>query len=107
MVRCLSPSLPVPAVSVATELMCEKQNVFIHVSSSAWLSFSSGHRPAQSNDHGGWPTPARGQIEECGAHFVVENLEDVRCEEVKTDEGTRLMFTAKLARALTEVRVMW
>ena len=27
---------------------------------------------------------SRGQIEECGAHFVVENLEDVRCEEIKT-----------------------
>jgi beta-phosphoglucomutase-like phosphatase (HAD superfamily) len=38
---------------------------------------------------------ARGQIEECGAHFVVENLEDVRCEEIKTDEGTRLMFTVE------------
>ena len=37
----------------------------------------------------------RGQIEECGAHFVVENLEDVRCEEIKTDEGTPLIFTVE------------
>ena len=29
MVRCLSPSLPVPAVSGATELICEKQSVFL------------------------------------------------------------------------------
>jgi beta-phosphoglucomutase-like phosphatase (HAD superfamily) len=36
-----------------------------------------------------------GQIEECGVHFVVENLEDVRCEEIKTDEGTCLMFTVE------------
>ena len=36
---------------------------------------------------------SRKQIEECGAHFVVDNLEDVRCEEMKTDDGTRLMFT--------------
>ena len=38
---------------------------------------------------------SRKQIEECGAHFVVENLEDVCtvcCEEMETDEGTRLMF---------------
>jgi hypothetical protein len=39
--------------------------------------------------------PSRGQIEECGAHFEVENLEDVRCEEIKTEEGTRLMFTVE------------
>jgi phosphoglycolate phosphatase-like HAD superfamily hydrolase len=45
---------------------------------------------------------ARGQIEECGAHFVLENLEDVRSEEIKTDEGTRLMFS----RALTDVPLM-
>jgi beta-phosphoglucomutase-like phosphatase (HAD superfamily) len=38
---------------------------------------------------------SRGQIEECGAHFVVENLDDVRCEEIKTDEGTRLMSTVE------------
>ena len=38
---------------------------------------------------------SRGQIEECGAHFVVENLEDVCCEEIETDEGTRLMFTVE------------
>jgi len=38
---------------------------------------------------------SRGQIEECGAHFVVEKLEDVRCEEIKTDEGTRLAFTVE------------
>ncbi len=34
-------------------------------------------------------------IEECGAHFVVETLEDVRCEVMETDEGTRLMFTVE------------
>ena len=38
---------------------------------------------------------SRNQIEEYGAHFVVENLEDVRCEVVATDEGTRLMFTVE------------
>jgi beta-phosphoglucomutase-like phosphatase (HAD superfamily) len=38
---------------------------------------------------------ARGQIEEYAAHFVVENLEDMHCEEIKTDEGTRLMFTVE------------
>jgi beta-phosphoglucomutase-like phosphatase (HAD superfamily) len=38
---------------------------------------------------------ARGEIEECGTHFVVENLEDVRCEELKTDEGTRRKFTVE------------
>jgi beta-phosphoglucomutase-like phosphatase (HAD superfamily) len=38
---------------------------------------------------------SRGQIEECGAHLVVEKLEDVRCEEIKTDEGSRLMFTVE------------
>jgi beta-phosphoglucomutase-like phosphatase (HAD superfamily) len=38
---------------------------------------------------------ARQQIEECGAHFVVENLDDVHCEEIKTVEGTRLMFTVE------------
>jgi hypothetical protein len=38
---------------------------------------------------------SREQIEECGAHFVVENLEDVRCEVMETDEGTRLMFTVE------------
>ncbi|KAI0264144.1 HAD-like domain-containing protein [Gloeopeniophorella convolvens] len=36
---------------------------------------------------------AREQIEECGAHFVVDTLEDVGCEVVETDEGSRLMFT--------------
>ena len=36
----------------------------------------------------------RKQVEECGAHFVVESLEDVRCE-IETDEGTRLMFTVE------------
>lgn len=36
---------------------------------------------------------SRKQVEECGAHFVVENLEDVRCEEMETEEGTCLMFT--------------
>lgn len=35
---------------------------------------------------------SRKRIEECGAHFVVETLEDVRCEVMETDEGTRLMF---------------
>ena len=38
---------------------------------------------------------SREQIEECGAHFVVENLEYVRCEEMETDEGLRLMFTVE------------
>ncbi|KAI0289336.1 HAD-like domain-containing protein [Russula brevipes] len=38
---------------------------------------------------------SRKQVEECGAHFVVENLGDVRCEEMETDEGTRLMFTVE------------
>ncbi len=38
---------------------------------------------------------SREQIGDCGAHFVVENLEDVRCEEIETDEGTRLMFTVE------------
>lgn len=38
---------------------------------------------------------SRGQIEECGAHFVVENLEDVRCEVIETEEGTCLMFTVE------------
>lgn len=38
---------------------------------------------------------SRKQIEKCGVHFVVENLEDVRCEEMETDEGTRLMFTVE------------
>jgi beta-phosphoglucomutase-like phosphatase (HAD superfamily) len=38
---------------------------------------------------------SRKRIEECGAHFVVENLEDVRCEVMETDEGTRLMFTVE------------
>jgi len=38
---------------------------------------------------------SRKQIEECSAHFVVENLEDVRCEVMETDEGTRLMFTVE------------
>ena len=36
---------------------------------------------------------SRRQVEECGAHYVVENLEDVHCEEIETDEGTRLVFT--------------
>jgi beta-phosphoglucomutase-like phosphatase (HAD superfamily) len=35
------------------------------------------------------------QIEECGVHFVVENLEDVCCEEIETDKGTRLIFTVE------------
>jgi beta-phosphoglucomutase-like phosphatase (HAD superfamily) len=38
---------------------------------------------------------SREQVGDCGAHFVVENLEDVRCEAVETDEGTRLMFTVE------------
>lgn len=38
---------------------------------------------------------SREQIEGCGAHFVVENLEYVRCEEMETDEGLRLMFTVE------------
>jgi len=38
---------------------------------------------------------SRRQVEECGAHYVVENLEDVHCEEIETDEGTRLMFTVE------------
>jgi beta-phosphoglucomutase-like phosphatase (HAD superfamily) len=38
---------------------------------------------------------SRKQIKDCGAHFIVENLEDVRCEEMETDEGTRLMFTVE------------
>jgi beta-phosphoglucomutase-like phosphatase (HAD superfamily) len=38
---------------------------------------------------------ARGQIEEYAAHFVVENLEDMHCEEIKTDGGIRLMFTVE------------
>jgi hypothetical protein len=29
------------------------------------------------------------------AHFVVESLEDVGYKEIKTDEGTRLMFTVE------------
>jgi len=37
----------------------------------------------------------RKHIEKCGAHFIVENLEDVRCEEAETDEGIRLMFTVE------------
>ena len=38
---------------------------------------------------------SREQIEDCGAHFIVENLEDVRCEVMETDEGIRLMFTVE------------
>ncbi|KAI0302452.1 HAD-like domain-containing protein [Multifurca ochricompacta] len=38
---------------------------------------------------------SREQIEGCGAQIVVENLEDVSCEEVETDEGLRLMFTVE------------
>jgi hypothetical protein len=47
--------LPIPKVSVGTELMGEKKAFFLNVSSSAWLSFSSGHRPAHSDHHGGRP----------------------------------------------------
>jgi hypothetical protein len=43
---------------------------------------------------------SRKQIEECGAHFVVENLEDVRCEEMETYEGARLMFTVEHNKCL-------
>jgi len=38
---------------------------------------------------------SRKQVEGCGAHFVVENLEDVRCDMMETDEGSRLMFTVE------------
>ena len=131
--------------------MSEKKNGFFILNilisrASAWLSVSSGHCPAQNNDHGGQPMSARGkpapdpfllaagclgycasrcvvfedspsgikagvaagvivvavctshfrgQIEDCGAHFVVEIMEDVLCEEIETDEGTRLMSTVE------------
>ncbi|KAI9454955.1 HAD-like domain-containing protein [Russula earlei] len=38
---------------------------------------------------------SREQIEQCGAHLIVENWEDVRCEEMETEDGTRLMFTVE------------
>ena len=35
----------------------------------------------------------RAKIENCGAHFLVENMDDVRCELVEVDGQLKLKFT--------------
>lgn len=35
----------------------------------------------------------RSKIENCGAHFIVENMEKVKCETVGEGENTQLKFT--------------
>ena len=69
------PYLLVPAVSVETELMCYRASrcvVFEDSPSGIRAGVAAGGIVvAVCTSH------SRGQIEECGAHFVVENLEDV------------------------------
>jgi hypothetical protein len=35
----------------------------------------------------------RSKIENCGAHYLVENMEKVQCEAVQTEKGTQLKFS--------------
>lgn len=35
----------------------------------------------------------RSKIENCGAHFLVENMEKVQCEPVHTESGLQLKFS--------------
>jgi beta-phosphoglucomutase-like phosphatase (HAD superfamily) len=38
---------------------------------------------------------SREEIEGCGAHFIVDDLESVCCEEMETEDGFHLMFTVE------------
>ncbi|TFY83711.1 hypothetical protein EWM64_g294 [Hericium alpestre] len=38
----------------------------------------------------------RAKIENCGAHYIVENMEQVVCKAIETAEGTKLSFTIRV-----------
>ncbi len=80
------PYLPVPTVSVETELMCYRASrcvVFEHSSSGIRAGVGVGTIVVAVTSH------SHGQIEECGPHFVVENLRMCAAREIETGEGTR------------------
>ena len=91
------PYLPVPTVSVETELMCYRASrcvVFEHSSSGIRAGVGVGTIVVAVTNH------SHGQIEECGPHFVVENLADVRCEGDRDGRGN------SLSRSNIELRVI-
>jgi hypothetical protein len=82
------PYLPVTAVSIETELMCYRASryvVFQHSSSGIGAGVGLGTIIVALTSH------SHGQIEECGPHFVVENLADVRCEGDRDGRGNSLL----------------
>ncbi len=91
------PYLPVPTVSVETELMCYRASrcvVFEHSSSGIRAGVGVGTIVVAVTSH------SHGQIEECGPRFVVENLADVRCEGDRDGRGN------SLSRSNIELRVI-
>ena len=85
------PYLPVPAVSVETELMCYRASryvVFEHLSSGIRAAVGVGTIVVAVTSY------SQGQIEECGPHFVVENLRMCAAREIETGEGTRFYSRA-------------
>jgi len=85
------PYPPVPAVSVETELMCYRASryvIFVHSSSGIMAGVGVGTIVVVVTSH------SYGQIEECGPHFVVENLRMCAAREIETGEGTRFYSRA-------------
>jgi beta-phosphoglucomutase-like phosphatase (HAD superfamily) len=73
-------------VSVETELMCYHAScciVFEDSSSGIRAGVGVGTIVVVVTSH------SYGQIEECGPHFVVENLRMCTAREIETGEGTR------------------
>jgi hypothetical protein len=95
--RSPSPYLPVPVVSVETELMCYHAScciVFEDSSSGIRAGVGVGIIVVAVMSH------SHGQIEECGPRFVVENLADVCCEGDRDGQGNSLLQSS------IELRVM-